>query len=99
MIVLLDHVFERQSLAGDEQHVAKNAFLLQGRNYGMDRMQNQNQRKISSNLNSILKTLAHKGTLVFLPTVPVLLTTLFFYSLYSYCRFSGLIFFFVQGSL
>ena len=32
-----------------EQHVAKNVFLIEGRNYGMALMQNQNYQKISNN--------------------------------------------------
>ena len=45
-----------------EQHVAKNAFLLEGRNCGMAWTQNQNYPKPSNNLNPVLKTLEHEGT-------------------------------------
>ena len=38
-----------------EQHVAKNIFLLEGRNYGMALMQNQNYQKISNKLKEIDK--------------------------------------------
>ena len=43
-----------------EQHVGKNVFLLEGRNYGMALMQSQNHQKISNNLKSVSKTLEHK---------------------------------------
>ena len=46
-----------------EQHVAKNVFLLEGRSYGMALTQNQNYQKVSNNLNPVLKTPEHKGTL------------------------------------
>ena len=50
-----------------EQHVAKNFFLLEGRNYEIALMQNQNYQKISNNLNSVSKTLEHKEPILFLP--------------------------------
>ena len=50
-----------------EQHVAKNVFLLEGRNYGMALMQNQNYQKISNNLKPVSKTLEYKEPIIFLP--------------------------------
>ena len=50
-----------------KQHVAKNVFLLKGRNYGMALMQNQNYQKISNNLKSVWKTLEHKEPILFMP--------------------------------
>ena len=50
-----------------KQYVAKYVFLLEGRNYGMALMQNQNYQKISNNLNPVWKTLEHKEPILFMP--------------------------------
>ena len=50
-----------------KQHVAKNVFLLEGQNYGMALMQNQNYQKISNNLNPVWKILEHKEPILFMP--------------------------------
>ena len=42
-------------------------FLLEGRNYGMALMQNQNYQKISNNFKSVSKTLEHEEPILFLP--------------------------------
>ena len=49
-----------------KQHVAKNVFPLEGRNYGMALMQNQNYQKILKNLNPVWKTLEHKEPIFFM---------------------------------
>ena len=49
-----------------KQHVAKNVFPLEGRNYGMALMQNQNYQKILKNLNPVWKTLEHKEPILFM---------------------------------
>ena len=62
---------------------AKNAFLLDGLNYGMAWMQNQNQQKILNNLNLVSKTPEHNGNL-FIPGVRF--TTLnYFYLAILFC--------------
>ena len=50
-----------------KQHVAKNVFPLEGRNYGMALMQNQSYQKISNNLKPVWKTLEHKEPILFMP--------------------------------
>ena len=66
--------------------MAKNAFISEGRHYGMALKQNQNYKQISNNLNRVSKTPEHKGTLS-IPADRELLTSFTLLLYLVYCEF------------